>query len=132
MTGLWLNALWLPRLFAGRLLLALALLSPTLWLMHTGHGLMGWLCLPLALWPYRYRLAVSERGLEVGWLLVRGLVPRASITGVALQFDPRCWVIGTRQPVLRVSRQKQRDLLIFGPGPELGRLHDELSQLASA
>jgi hypothetical protein len=117
---LWLDPRFSPRLAVLRAALLLALAMPLQWLLSSlGYGLIGLVILLGAVWPYRYRVTLSRRGLEVGWLFLSERVPLATIREARLEPDPRRWLIGSPRPVLRVSRRERREFLIFGETAEL-------------
>lgn len=112
-----------PRLVVLRALLVLTLTLPACWIStRSGHGLLALPALIVGLWPYRYRVSAGPDGLDVRWWCLRERLPKSAIAAARLGPDPRRWVIGRRDAVLRVTRRDRREFLVFGARSKLREL----------
>jgi hypothetical protein len=114
---------WGPRLIGTFVALSIVLPALTHWLLPRGLGVLV-LLTPLwaAFAPLLLRLHVSERGLHLRFALVESLLPLAQIQQASLEADPRRWVLGRREPVLRVVPRVGAPFLLLGRASALQAL----------
>jgi hypothetical protein len=119
---------WNPSLLGVRALVVLLLVLPLVWWCQSrGYGFLALAVVVFGAWPYRYRVTTTSDAVEIAWLFLRARIARSSLTGVELAPDRRRWLIGPRQPVLRITRSAGRDLVAFGPERTLRQLQRALT-----